>query len=133
MIDILDLLHNRLKINSCLLIEHESDSWIPKEFFELHAILLPLKVMFLSVESRDCTLSEIVPLARQVHASWRKIFGVLETDTGKEILHLIVAHFIGRLLTNNHWESIATDLLTPLGRDELRTQQRGFQTIVGSV
>jgi hypothetical protein len=56
--------------------------------------------MPLSVESRDYTLSEIVPLARQVHANWQKIFGVLMTDTGKEILHLIVARFMARLLTN---------------------------------
>jgi hypothetical protein len=71
------LLQNRLKINSYLLIEYQSDSSIPKEFFELHAILLPLKPILLFVESRDCTLSEIVPLARQVHVNWRKIFGVL--------------------------------------------------------
>jgi hypothetical protein len=62
-----------------------------------------------------------------------KDFGVLETDTGKEILYLIGARFTARLLTNNHQESIAAYLLTPLGRDELGTQQRGFQTIAGSV
>jgi hypothetical protein len=62
-----------------------------------------------------------------------KIFGVPEIDTGKEILHLIVAGFIVRLLTNNHQESIAGYLLIPLERDELHTQQKGFQTIAGSV
>jgi hypothetical protein len=134
MVDILDFfLQNRRQINSYLLIQHELDPFIPlsipKEFFELHAILLPFHIMLAAVESRDCTLSEIVPLFREVQANVRTVFGVLDTETSKQILHIILARFYARLLTNNYQEAIAAYLLTPLGRDELRTEQEGYHTI----
>jgi hypothetical protein len=133
-IDVLDfILQNRNQINSYLLIQHELDPFIlvsvPKEFFELHAILLPFKIMLSAAESHDCILSEIVPLSRKVQANLRAVCNILETETSRPILQIFLAQFYARLLTNNHDEAIAAYLLMPLGREELRVEQKGYQTI----
>jgi hypothetical protein len=112
MVDVLDFLtENHLQINSYLVIQHDSD-WsiprsIPKEFFELHAILLLFKIMLLAVESRNCTLSEIVPLVREVQDRLWKVVAILETATVKEILRIIMVRFFIGFLMNNHEEAIA--------------------------
>jgi hypothetical protein len=67
LVDVLEfLLKHRAAISSYFLIRHANDPLIltclSEEVFKLHAMSLPLKLMRLAVESRDCALKEIVSL-----------------------------------------------------------------------
>jgi hypothetical protein len=134
LVDVLEfLLEHRAAINSYFLIRHANDPLIPtcpsKEVFELHAILLPLKLMRLAVESRDSILGETVPVRLMVQSEMQNISSFIETRPSMQILRTILARFILRILTNNFEEAIAGYCLTPLGRDDLRKQQAGSRTI----
>jgi hypothetical protein len=113
-------------INSDLLIQKTQDSlWQPcisKEVFKLLAILLPFEIMLAAFESRDCSLSEIVPLVREVQADMRNVSCILETELSRCILRMILTRFIAPVLRNNHEEAIAAYYLTAAGREELPVQ-----------
>lgn len=134
MVDVLDvLLSNRRQINSSLLTQDVLDPFIPlsiskKKLFS-NSMLLPYHFVLAAFESGDRTISEIVPLFREVQANLRKVSNVRDTVISKQILHINVARFYARLLTNRHQEVITADLFALLGREELRTEHKGYQTI----
>jgi hypothetical protein len=100
-----------------------------KKVFELIAVLLPLKIMPVAVESRGCSLSEIILLVKAVQADMRNVSRIHETKSSRCILRMVLTRFIARVLRNHHEEAIAAYCLTAAGRKELRAQQTAYHAI----
>jgi hypothetical protein len=98
------------------------------EFFELYAILLPLKSFLVAIESLLCTLSALGPIVREFQEQMRSFIPLLQNEGSSAIAHLILRRFAARILTNNHLEVIAFYSLTSLGYDKLCEVKKGFET-----
>jgi hypothetical protein len=57
--------------------------------------------MQVAVESRNCSLPEIVPLVRAVQADIQNVLRIFETESSRCRLRMILTRFIARVLNNN--------------------------------
>jgi hypothetical protein len=101
-------------------------SYISREAFELYALLLPLTVMLVAVEFHNSGFSEIVPTVPRAKQDIRNVSSTFETDSSRQILHIILARFIAPVLMNNPEEAIYAHLPMLFGREEPRTQQVSY-------
>jgi hypothetical protein len=101
---------------------------IPLELFQLYAILAPFRCFVNAVESRQCSLAYIVPLARGLLNALRNVREILRTDLARTILRDMCIRLQVRLSVNNVVEAIAAYSLTPAGRAELRESEKGYCT-----
>jgi hypothetical protein len=132
MIDTLAFIFNNLEaIRGYMFANpHESQDFddIPTEVFELYAVLLPFSCFIRAVEARCCSLTSIVPLARDLLKCLSNVRGFLATDAGQVILRDLHIRLLARLCVNNRAEVLAAHSLTLEGRDELRKMEVGYST-----
>jgi hypothetical protein len=104
-------------------------SALPIEIFELYIMLLPFYCFLSAVESRQCALPEIIPLARMLLTLLRDALGLIRTDRMHHLFRELHIRFLARFMTNNHPDAVAAYSLTLQGRQELRVLERGYSTV----
>jgi hypothetical protein len=108
--------------------EQAIHGFIPREVMELYAILLPYSCFISAVEARDCSLTLIVPLVRDLLAALRDVLFILQTTAARVIFRDMHIRLLSRISANNVEEAAASYLLTLEGRCELRDRERGYST-----
>jgi hypothetical protein len=132
MVETLGFIVRHIDAITCYLTAHESGyDGVPTELFELYAILLPFSCFLRAIETRNCSLSMVVPLARQVLAALFHIRPLLRTSASVEILRDMQIRFLARLTVNNHEEVLASYALGLAGRAEIRKREIGYSIPAG--
>jgi hypothetical protein len=101
---------------------------IPTEFVELYAILFPFGYFLRAIETRSCSLSMIVPLARQLLVPLLNVAPLLRTSTGVMIFRDMHIRFLAHLTAKNLSDCLAAYSLTLYGRADIRAREIGYST-----
>ena len=112
-VDILDYLLDKKRDIELFLLKNidELSEQLSDEFEMLMTVLEPIHDLSLIIEHREATLAHIVPLSILLLRKWKKAVTVLNHDY-KEVLRIVVMHFLSRLLSNNYDEALTSWLLT---------------------
>jgi hypothetical protein len=102
----------------------------PAEIYELYAILNPYLLFVRAIEERECSLGSVVLLVRRLLVNLNSAWSLIRTSVSKTIFRDMYIRLLSRLMCNNREECITSYLLTPYGRYELRTRQKGYTTCI---